>query len=207
MTSQPIPSPAVEGPDDEFLIEDLQTMELLNDPVRSTLLQLLIFDARSVRDLAEELDVPVTRLYYHINLLEEAGVIRVVATRKAGAMIQKLYQATARTYRPSPSMIENIEDPREAARIGAATVLDTARVDIEQALAAHFTDPTAEHHPIVLGRTILRLPAADAEEFRSRLAELVETYEDRASDDGVWMSFTTVLAPSAGIVGQDRNDA
>jgi len=44
----------------------------------------------TARDLAQNLDVPVTRLYYHLNLLLEVGVIEVVETRKSGAMLQRL---------------------------------------------------------------------------------------------------------------------
>ena len=105
----------------------------------------------SVKQLAEELDVSVTRLHYHVNILEGAGVIRVVATRKAGAMIQKLYHATADSYRPSRSLVDNIEDPREAARVAAAAVLGTARVDAEQALAARFFNPKSSHPALLTG--------------------------------------------------------
>lgn len=199
MTSHPLTEPQIHGPEDEFLLEDLDTVRMLNDPVRSTILQLLIFEPKTVKDLAAELDVPVTRLYYHVNMLEDAGVIRVVSTRKAGAMIQKLYQATARSYRPSPRIAETIDDPREAARIGVATVLDTARVDIEQAVAARFADPEGDHPPAGLGRTVMRLHPEDAQALLDRLTAILEEYEDVSSDDGMWMSFSYALAPSAGL--------
>lgn len=206
MTSQPIPHEDIGGPEDEFLIEDLETVKMLNHPVRTSVLQLLIFEPKSVKDVAAELDVPVTRLYYHVNMLEEARIIRVVATRKAGAMIQKLYQASARSYRPSPSMVATIDDPREAAQVAAATVLDTARVDIEQTLFARFADPDADHQPAALGRTIVRLNRDDAQDLADRLMELLESYEDRSTDDGTWMSFSYVFASSAGIPRKEAGD-
>lgn len=205
--SRPTTRTEIATPEDEFLIEDLETMRMLNHPVRTSILQLLIFEPKSVKDVAADLDVPVTRLYYHVNMLEEAGIIRVVATRKAGAMVQKLYQATARSYKPSPSMIATIEDPREAAQVAVATVLDTARVDIEQTLLARFADPEGVHHPSALGRTVLRLDHTDAQELLDRLMELVESYEDRATDDATWMSFSYVFAPSAGIARNESPDA
>jgi DNA-binding transcriptional ArsR family regulator len=199
MTTNALTDPQIEGPDDEFLIEDLDIVRMLNDPVRSTILQLLIFEPKSVKDLAAELDVPVTRLYYHVNMLEDSGVIRVVATRKAGAMIQKLYQATARSYRPSPRIVDTIDDPREAARIGVATVLDTARVDVEQAVAARFAEPDGDHPPSGLGRTILRLSPAEAQRLLDELGALLESFEDISDDTGMWMSFSYAFAPSAGL--------
>lgn len=206
MTSPPLTEHQIHGPEDEFLLEDLDTVRMLNDPVRSTLLQLLIFEPKSVKDLAAELDVPVTRLYYHVNMLEEAGVIRVVSTRKAGAMIQKLYQATARSYRPSPRIVDSIDDPKEAARIGVATVLDTARVDVEQAVAARFADPDGDHPPSGLGRTILRLSPTDAQRLLDELSALLESFEDISDDTGMWMSFSYAFAPSAGLP-KERGDA
>ena len=107
-------------------IHDLHTLELLNDSLRLRILSLLD-EPKSVRTVAEDLDVPVTRLYYHFNMLADAGLIRVVETRKVGAMIQKLYEASGTDYRPGKDLLANIGDPRKFAEVATATVLDGAR--------------------------------------------------------------------------------
>jgi DNA-binding transcriptional ArsR family regulator len=75
----------------EYLeIDDIEVFEVLNNPVRVRILRQLM-EPKSVKGVAESLNMPPTRLYYHFNLMEEAGIIFVVETRKAGAMMQRLY--------------------------------------------------------------------------------------------------------------------
>ena len=78
-------------------VEDIGLFEALNNPIRFRIIRHLQ-EPRSVKEVAELFGVPPTRLYYHFNMLEEAGVISVVETRKAGAMLQKLYQVRARRF-------------------------------------------------------------------------------------------------------------
>jgi DNA-binding transcriptional ArsR family regulator len=79
---------------DTFEIEDVRVLEVLNNPVRLRLMHQMM-EPTTARDLARTLNVPVTRLYYHLNLLEEVGVIEVVETRKSGAMLQRVYRTVA----------------------------------------------------------------------------------------------------------------
>ena len=87
-----------EGLPEVFEIEDAETFEMLADPSRVEMLERLHHPA-SVGELAEDMGVPRTRLYHHVKLLEEAGMIRVVDTRRKGAMEEKVYQVAARSFR------------------------------------------------------------------------------------------------------------
>lgn len=194
-----------DGPEPEMLIDDLATFQMLSHPVRTAILQLILSRRLSVREMADELGVPVTRLYYHVNMLEEAGLIRVVATQKAGAMIQRLYQASAQTYRPSSALVESVDDPREAARVATAVMLDPARFDLERSLTQRFTDPAGPLPKVSLGRTITALSPERADAFVERLLALVEEFEE-LTGDGTVMSFTYAFCPVAGIPGGDGVD-
>lgn len=48
---------------------------------RLRILGLLRREPRTLKQLVAELDLPTTRLYYHVNLLESHGLIRAVETR------------------------------------------------------------------------------------------------------------------------------
>ena len=117
----------------------LSSLELLNDPLRMRIISLLD-EPKSVRSMAGDLGVPVTRLYYHFNLLEEAGLIRIAETGKVGAMIQKLYEASGTDYRPGKGLLAAIDDPRKFAEVATATVLDGARIDAEEGLVGLFEE-------------------------------------------------------------------
>jgi DNA-binding transcriptional ArsR family regulator len=76
-------------PDDVFWLENKEHFDLLSDSTRLEIIELLL-SPRSVADLAERMGVPRTRLYHHVNLMEDAGMIRVVETRPAGAQQEKV---------------------------------------------------------------------------------------------------------------------
>lgn len=183
-------------------IDDIEALELLNNPLRVRILRHLLEPA-SVRDVAERLDLPTTRLYYHINLLEQAGIITVVETRKAGAMVQKIYATTARNFRASPRLPQSERDPSELARIAVGVVLDGARVDAEEALAAHFEhvrDQRDEDINGAFGRTITFFSEEEAEAFAEKLHAFIEEEFDKdESSEGKEYGLTFVFFPLAGV--------
>jgi predicted transcriptional regulator len=67
-------------PEEVLEIEDIAVFEILNTRFRQRILRELI-TPKPVKELAGCLGVPVTRLYYHVNQLLDAGLIRVVEQR------------------------------------------------------------------------------------------------------------------------------
>lgn len=188
-------------------IDDIEVFEVLNNPLRFRILRRLA-EPKSIREVAEELGVPPTRLYYHVNLLEEAGVVSVVETRKVGAMLQKVYQTKAKGFRPSPKLSQGDHEPRDLAKAAAGVVLDGARVDAEEALTGYFArvrggDSDAEA-PGSIGRSLAFFNPARAKEFSKKLEKLIseEFGEEEDEEDGAEYSFTFVFFPLAGAFGE-----
>jgi DNA-binding transcriptional ArsR family regulator len=85
---------------------DLETMlvvtapaqlRALADPLRGTLLELLLERAATVTELARAVDRPKSTVAYHVNLLVDAGLLRVVRTRRVRAIEERYYGRVART--------------------------------------------------------------------------------------------------------------
>ncbi len=182
-------------------IEDIEVFKALNNPTRFRILRQLT-EPRSIREVAETMGVPPTRLYYHFNMLEEVGAIRVVETRKVGAMLQKVFQVVARGFRPSPKLIEGDHSPHELAKIGAGVVLDGARVDAEEALTKYFQDLVENGETEMsgsIGRTVAFFTREEAEEFEEKLEEwLGENFGRGDRVEGIEYGFTHVFFPIAG---------
>ena len=70
-------------------ITSLAEIEALSSPVRIRILRHADRPI-SVGELAERLGVPTTRLYYHVNLLAEVGLLVQVDERRSGARIEKV---------------------------------------------------------------------------------------------------------------------
>lgn len=76
----------------------LNTLKMMADPMRARLLGLFASEPSTVQQVAAQLSVPVTRLYYHVHLLEEHGLIHVVEAHPVGGTIEKVYRASARQF-------------------------------------------------------------------------------------------------------------
>jgi DNA-binding transcriptional ArsR family regulator len=69
----------------------------------------------SVKELAEELGEPQTRLYRHVKVLESAGLIEVAATRMVSGILEQRYRATFRDLQLGPGLVRAAPDEAEAA--------------------------------------------------------------------------------------------
>ncbi len=188
------------GPTREALeIEDLSTLELLVHPLRMRVLNAVLKSARTVKEISEELELPVTRLYYHVNMLTKAGIIEVAATEKSGPMTQRRFRAVAAQYAPSKSLTHAIENDRRMAEFTTALVLETARVDAEALLTNARIDPNRREAKGVLGRTFLTIDPDRVQYWTSRMAEVIDEIEKEGEfiDNGELYGFTFVLAPLA----------
>lgn len=196
-------------PLEKLEIDDIEVFAVLNNPMRFRILRRLS-EPKSIREVAEELGVPPTRLYYHVNLLEEAGIVAVVETRKVGAMLQKVYQTRAKSFRPSPKLSQGDHDPQELAKAAAGVVLDGARADAEEALARHFQRVRgAEAHDKIhgsIGRSLDSFTREEADAFARKLEKLIsEEFEGGDSDEPrSEYSFTYVFFPLAGETPEDE---
>ncbi len=182
-----------------FEIEDLATLEVLIDPLRMRILSLLIKSALSVKEMAGSLELPTTRLYYHINMLTKAGTIELVETNKVGAAVQRRFRAVARQYAPSDSLNQVIAGNRRMVEFVIALVLEGARVDAESLLTQVRIDPEHPNAKGVVGRTFVTVAPDRAEYWASRMAAVMDEMETEGEqrDDGELYGFTFVFAPLA----------
>lgn len=162
-------------------IEDIEVFQLLNSRFRHQILRELV-TPQPVKTLATRLDVPVTRLYYHVNLLLEAGLVRVVEERKAGAILEKVFQTTAMSFQPAARLLQSGGPPEEMARIAAAIVLDPARLDAEAHLARQFEAGAMDDEPGAFARGQRRMSRAKAQALSEKINELLDMMDD--GDDG-----------------------
>lgn len=181
-----------------FQIEDVQVLEVLNNPLRLRMLDHLAAEPRTVRELAGSLGVPVTRLYYHLDTLEEVGVIQVVEVRKSGARLQRVYQAVATHFQPGPGLLDKVEDKRQLAEAVTGLVLDGARLDAVAGLLRQFSGEgtaASDEVPGSVGRTMVPLTREAALEVTEKLADLVAEMNEKADRRGEEYAFSFVLFP------------
>ena len=190
----------------EFLIRDLDTLKVITHPLRLQLLK-SVKHPQTVKTLSEKVDIPPTKLYYHINLLEKHQIIRVVETNIVSGIIEKTYQATAKRYRVDEDLLLNSEmsDENLDALLGA--VLDTTKDEIKSSFQAGHIDwlKREKPHKGGIARTHFQITEAEAAELYGKLEALLLEYsemsEQRESDEhlptyGLTLAFYPVTESS-----------
>lgn len=159
---------------EKFEMDDLSLLDDVTHPIRGMIVRRLK-DPRTVAELAELLDVPVTRLYHHVNRLEDRGLIRVVATRRVGAVTERQYQVVAKSFRIARQFFDNPESGELAKAMGS--LFDVAKIGLQKMVEGGglVGVDVRENSFLSLGEVSLT-PARRAELFH-RLEEFVSEYE------------------------------
>lgn len=134
-------------------VDTAERMKALGDPLRLLIVDLVLERAMTVTELAERVGRPRGSVAHHVKVLEHAGLLQVVRTRKVRAIEERFYGRSATTY----------VMPHEPGRL---PFLDRvlAEIDLE-----HETGPD---RPAGVTYRRARIPAERATEFAERLLEL-----------------------------------
>src|SRR5215813_8011897 len=83
--------------DEMVVVTAPEQLRALADPLRRTLLDLLLERAATVTEMAQAVGRPKSTVAYHVNLLLDVGLLRVVRTRRVRAIEERYYGRVART--------------------------------------------------------------------------------------------------------------
>ncbi len=167
---------------EEYVLDSLDLLAEVTHRVRGLLLRRM-HQPKTVAELADLLDVPVTRLYHHINRLESHGLISVVATRQSGAATERRYRAVSRTFKLDPSLLSAREGPA-GAELGRAlgALFDVAKVELQHEIEVGTARQALEDENMVLTLSDLRLTPDRQRELRNRLVDLLHEFDDEDGD-------------------------
>ena len=136
----------------------------------------------TANELGERVGMNPNRLYYHLRILESAGVIGVVDTRASGRMVERVYDQIYRG-----RFIWDAEQPLELAMYLAAS-LEVSRMGAEEALFEQARRIAAQESPPVVtwGTPSFATTHDEIAEFTKRVDALQMEFRERAtklSDD------------------------
>jgi DNA-binding transcriptional ArsR family regulator len=167
-------------------IDSVQVLRALADPVRLAILAAL--DTRgpdgelpvmSVKELAQHLGEPQTKLYRHVKQLEAAGLIEVAATRMVSGILEQRYRARQRDLRLSAALYRRHANESEAAVRSAFDAFLTGFFDGASTQDWPSDDPAK---PVMLVFTD-RVSLAAAERIRARLVEVTKEIDEAEAGD------------------------
>jgi DNA-binding transcriptional ArsR family regulator len=174
-------------PEEVQIITDLETLQVVADPLRLRLLALLRREPQTVKTLAAALEIATTKLYYHIKLLEERGLIRIAGVRPGAGPAEKEYEVTAYRLAVDRALLSpNAPAPDDALETFLSLILDQTKTEVLRSVRAGLIDPDPaidDPSGLALGRIWLRLTPAEATEFYRKVIEIEREYANRHSED------------------------
>jgi len=199
-------------PDAERTIYRLDTLKVYFDPVRAQIMQEIANTPRTVQQIADALNVPFTRLYYHIKMMEKHSLIRMVDIKQMpGAIEEKYYQVSARRFVVDRSLLTF--DPKSR-NDGLETILknvfDASHKDIRRSVGEGRIDiniPPPHPKALYSRRTIIRIPEEKAEEFQRELSDLLLKYQtiETSADDPYYATVLALYATNLPYEAEDED--
>lgn len=187
-----------------FNVTDLEQLRVLSDPLRMRVLNNLFQEPLTVKQVADRLEVPATKLYYHVNELERIGLVKVVETRVKSGIIEKYYRMTAGKIQVSRELLRlTQQQSAEASTYGEmlASIFEAVADDLRQSVAGGLLTPAEEvsaKEPATklaaIGRTNVRLKRSAASRLAKKLSKLLMEEMEAADDETGEVEYGFALA-------------
>jgi DNA-binding transcriptional ArsR family regulator len=168
---------------DRLVVTAPEQLRAMADALRGTILDLLLERAATVAELAAAVQRPKSTVAHHVNVLVEAGMLRVVRTRRVRAIDERYYGRTARVF-----YVGVVDRPGEDPTTVHANALSVAAAESAAAYQADSLRSIVRH---------ARIPAERANEFWERVVDVAvrEFSEMPRSGDTVY-GFAAGLYPT-----------
>ncbi|HDR7659088.1 MULTISPECIES: ArsR/SmtB family transcription factor [Bacillus cereus group] len=88
-----------------YMIDNLEQLKSISDPLRVKIIHLIGIKPLTSQMLSDELEIPRSKIHYHLKELEKNGLIEVVRTEQVRNFIQMFYQPIAQSIIASPDLL------------------------------------------------------------------------------------------------------
>jgi len=151
--------------EDTLVISEPAQLRALGDELRARIVGLLRERAASASELSALLELPKGTVGHHLKVLEKAGLIHVVRTRRVRAVTERYYGRVARLF-----LIQSEDE----------LVLGVAAASFRALAVELGNSPEIAMH----GHVRVRLTPADAKRFNRRLDKVLGDARAADADDG-----------------------
>lgn len=158
---------------EDMVLQDVETIKVFADERRLQIVQLMQQPA-TVKDISAALQIPASKLYYHVNMLHEHGLIRVVQHNIESGIVEKVYQVAARQFKLQNPMLMGDAIPGGAKDALFSSMFDETKAMLRRALREGIEDSqTPPRYPFVTKKA-LRLNEAQLTAFHHKLDALIQ---------------------------------
>ena len=165
--------------EDVRIVSSQQELRALFHDLRSTLVELVLERAATVSELSRAVGRPKSTVAYHVDLLVDAGLFKVVRTRKVRAIEERFYGRTARIF-----------------YVGAITPDQLPLTENYLTVAAKESAPAHKADTMRAIMRYARIPDDRAAEFWRRVFDLVNEFSQLPRTGETTYGFVAGLYPT-----------
>lgn len=141
---------------------------------------------RTAKQIADELQLPASKVHYHVRELEKAGIVEIVETREKGGVIEKYYLPIAKEFRIQLSDEESEWEGKESTSYKLTKVLlndycDSFLLAISEAEKQEHRDKDKQNPHLMIGT--LHLTKDQYLELHDELKALLERWKSMSKQE------------------------
>lgn len=158
-----------------YQIDTVEQLRAMSDRLRVRITELLSHRAMTVAQLSDELGLAHAKVHYHVRELEQVGLVRLVATREKGGILEKYYRTVARSLGISSALLRGMPADQSV-----ATIAQYVQQVFDDALRAFALDLQAAQpgtHVNTLSDSTLYLTDDEVRPLLRQVADLLKPYE------------------------------
>ncbi|HWV77561.1 MAG TPA: winged helix-turn-helix domain-containing protein [Isoptericola sp.] len=179
--------------EDRIALTSPEQVRALGNPLRTTILGLLHERAASVTELAGAVGRPKSTVAHHVKVLADAGLLRVVRTRRIRAVEEAFYGRTARLFHVALGSAADGGGDDGGGDDGGDRPLDFNDFEV----AARESHPAYVEGQLWGFLRHARIDEAQKQEFWQRMAALVEEFDALPRRGDVVHGFAVGIYPVA----------
>ena len=184
--------------EDTLVIDTLDQLKVFADPLRQRLLQAFCCNPSTVKQVAGEMGEKPTRLYHHVDMLEQNGFLEIVETKQVRGTVEKTYQTVARKIIVDHAMVGSLEEEADAPELknivmnALQACLVDARDNLDEDLLQRKQQPA-----VVIAQAKIQMTPTQLKVFEEKLDTLLKEINavEFGDEERAVYSFTAACFP------------
>jgi len=168
-------------------LTSLEQVRAISAPLRQRIIEKLIDQPMTAKQVALALGENPTKLYHHIQVLEALGLIELVKTEQKRGTTEKYFRAVASSFTINEELMTGISqsaDVREAFDSAISSIFTVTQDEIRASLSSKLFDPSDKSMPGRISRSVIRASPKQIAALSKKLNAWIKACEKADVKDG-----------------------
>lgn len=166
-----------------YMVKKIEQAALLSDSFKLSLLEHFADEPRTVKQVAEKMNLKQTRLYRHVDSLLQAGLLKIVKEQQKRGTVERYYQTIATRFEIDSSLFSGGDDEKnEGVKMIRNILRDTEREILPLLANDKALDETEDTLTPVLMRLLIQGTESEMAALHKKLTDWIRECEAMPAD-------------------------